>query len=128
MNHRFVVVELLQGEVSSELGGRAAHNSNFDWIDALVGTKVDEVEPQSPGALRRSAADPCMQSENLLDLEMLGSFLFCTVTVRIMLPANVQGHVVLAIVKLDLALATDHLTRNQNQRAGLWGCLHRAEY
>jgi hypothetical protein len=79
----FVVVKLLQGEVSSELGNRAAHNSNFDWIDELVGTE-----------------------ENLLDLEVLGSILFCTVTVRIMLPANVQGHVVLDIVKLDLALAT----------------------
>ncbi len=70
----FAVVKLLQGEVSSELGDRAAHNSNFDWID--VWTKVDKVAQQSPGALRRSAADPCIQSENLLDLEMLGKFSF----------------------------------------------------
>ncbi len=80
---------------------------NFEWIDALVGTEVDQVAPQSRGALRRSAVDPCMQGEDLLDLEMLGGFLVCTVTVRIVLPTNVQGHVVLAIVNLDLALAME---------------------
>ena len=27
----FDVVQLFQGEIGSELGDRAAHNSNFDW-------------------------------------------------------------------------------------------------
>ncbi len=50
-----------------------------------------------------------MQGDDLLDLEVLGGLLVCTVTVRILLPANVQGHVVLAIINLDLALATEQI-------------------
>ncbi len=85
----FDVVQLLQGEISSELGDRAAHNSNFDWIDALVGTEVDEVALKSSGTLCRRAANPCMQGVDLLDLEVLGSFLVSAVTVCIVLPADV---------------------------------------
>jgi hypothetical protein len=48
-----------------------------------------------------------MQGDDLLDLEVLGSFFFCTMTVRIMLPAKFPGHVVLADIKLYLALATE---------------------
>ncbi len=49
-------------------------STQLDWINTLVWTEVDQVAPQSPGALRRSAVDPCMQVENLLDLEVLWSF------------------------------------------------------
>jgi hypothetical protein len=89
----------------SELGDRAAYNSNFDWIDALVGTEVGEVAPKSFGTLLRSTANPSMQGVDLLHFEMLGSFLVCAVTVCIVLPADVQSHVVVALVNFDLALA-----------------------
>jgi hypothetical protein len=53
-----------------------------------------------------------MQGENLLDFEVLGSFLFlhCDFSALcIMFQANVQGHLLLSTKKLEFDLATEQI-------------------